>query len=104
MKKTLQLILLLLALATGAPLSAAAQEVHASATGAELKEVTVSVSNATVRIANAAGQRLEVYNMAGVKVATAQIDSSSKSIALDYLPKGCYILRIGNYARKVYLR
>lgn len=70
----------------------------------DLKEVGVSVSNSTVRITNADGQRLEVYNMAGVVVATARIDSPERTITLDHLPKGCYILRIGNIARKVFLR
>ena len=42
--------------------------------------------------------------MTGVKVVTQRIDSSDKVIELDNLPKGCYIIKIGKVARKVYLR
>lgn len=91
-------------LAAVAPSCACAQETRQPAMAQDLKDVSISVSNATVHVTHADGQRLEVYNMAGVKVATVRIDSPDKTIPLDHLPKGCYILRIGNTARKVYLR
>lgn len=69
-----------------------------------VKEPTITINNATVRINNAEGERLEVYNLAGVKVAIVRIDSPAQTINLDHLPKGCYILRVGQIARKVYIR
>lgn len=104
MRKTLLAALLLTALMVVAPHCACAQETRQQAMAQDLKEVFISVSNATVHVTHADGQRLEVYNMAGVKVATVRIDSPDKTIPLEHLPKGCYILRIGNTARKVYLR
>ncbi|MBR0202588.1 MAG: T9SS type A sorting domain-containing protein [Bacteroidaceae bacterium] len=70
---------------------------------AEVTPVTIVVSGAQVHVSGAEGQMLEVYNLAGVRVAVMKIDSEDKSMTLN-LPKGCYILRVGNTARKVSIR
>ncbi|MCR5820673.1 MAG: T9SS type A sorting domain-containing protein [Bacteroidaceae bacterium] len=69
----------------------------------EVSPVSIVVNGAQVRVANAEGQMLEVYNLAGVRVAVVKIDSEDKTINLN-LAKGCYILRVGNTARKVSVR
>jgi hypothetical protein len=69
----------------------------------ELGAITISISENTLHIQNAAGEMLQIYNLTGVKVATYRIDSQDKTLTLS-LPKGCYILQIGKVARKVSVR
>ena len=70
----------------------------------EQQAVSISVTESTLHIKNAEQQVLEVYNLAGVKVITQKIDGNDKAIDLSNLPKGCYIIKVGNTARKVYLK
>lgn len=70
----------------------------------EQTSVTLTVIGNTVRVLNAApGSVLEVYNVLGMKVASIKIDSVDKVITLN-LPKGWYILKIENIARKVAIK
>ena len=70
----------------------------------EQTSVTLTVIGNTVRVLNATpGSVLEVYNVLGVKVASIKIDSVDKVITLN-LPKGWYILKIENIARKVAIK
>lgn len=83
----------------------APQEVQQKAqTEVELAAVTISVNESTIHIKNALNATFEVYNLAGVKVCSQKIDSSDKTIELNNLPKGCYILKVGKTVRKVYLK
>lgn len=63
----------------------------------------IIVNGRQVRVTNAEGQELEVYNLTGTCVATIRIDSEDKTVNLN-LPKGCYILKVGKIARKVSIR
>lgn len=70
----------------------------------EQTSVTLTVIGNTVRVLNATpGSVLEVYNVLGMKVASIKIDSADKVITLN-LPKGWYILKIENIARKVAIK
>ncbi|MBQ7444284.1 MAG: T9SS type A sorting domain-containing protein [Bacteroidaceae bacterium] len=69
----------------------------------EVAQTTIAVSGSTVRVTNAAGQKLEVYDVAGVCVATLRIDSDDITFHLN-LSRGCYILKVGKVARKVAIR
>ena len=87
------------------PCEVKAQDIQRSAPiEQEMNAVTITVTEATVHVKNAEKQVLEIYNMAGVKVATFHIESNDRAIDLGHLPKGCYILKVGKVARKVYLR
>jgi len=66
--------------------------------------VTIEAKGSTLNITNAEGLVLEVYNITGVKVYTTKIDSQSKKIELNQLTSGCYIVKIGKVARKVYIK
>lgn len=70
----------------------------------EVTAVSITVQETTVTVKNAEKQVLEIYNMAGVKVGTFHIESNERVIDLAHLPKGCYILKVGKVARKVFLR
>lgn len=104
MKKIL--IMITAAFLLAMPMEVKAQDIQQQRTTIEQEVVpiTISVNESTIHIKNAEKMVIEIYNMTGVKVVTQRIDSSDKMIELDNLPKGCYIIKIGKVARKVYLR
>ncbi len=70
----------------------------------EVTQIVLTITGSTVRVQNAEkGNTLEIYNILGVKVSSIKIDSSDKTIALN-LPKGCYILKIGDVVRKIAIK
>lgn len=66
-------------------------------------KIEVSIEGGTLRILNAAGQRLYIYNVTGALVKTLVVDSADKRVDLA-LDRGCYIVKVGTFARKIYLR
>ena len=104
MKKIL--IMITAAFLFAMPMEVKAQDIQQQRTTIEqeVAPITISVNESTIHIKNAEKMVIEIYNMTGVKVVTQRIDSSDKMIELDNLPKGCYIIKIGKVARKVYLR
>ncbi len=104
MKKIL--IMITAAFLLAMPMEVKAQDIQQQRTTIEqeVAPITISVNESTIHIKNAEKMVIEIYNMTGVKVVTQRIDSSDKMIELDNLPKGCYIIKIGKVARKVYLR
>ncbi len=103
MKKAL-LYTIVAALTLSVSPTANAQDAQRSAIEQEAAPVTVSVCESTVHIKNADKMSVEIYNLAGVRVASYRIDSPEKVLDLNHLPKGYYILKIGKVARKVQLR
>ena len=81
-----------------------AQDISRSAIENEQAPITITVNESTVHIKNADKKIVSIFNLTGVEVKRISIDSPSKTIDLSFLPKGCYIIKIGNVARKVYLR
>ena len=69
----------------------------------ELMPITINISGTQVHVANAVGKSLEIYNLAGVRVASFKIDSDDKTVSIN-LPKGCYILKVDKVVRKVSLK
>lgn len=71
----------------------------------EMEQVQISVSNgSTIHVKFADGKVLEVYSITGEKVYTQRIDSPSKSYELSSLPKGFYLVKVGDVTRKVFLK
>ena len=102
MKKKL-LILTLGALLLGCP-ATYAQDISKTAIEQEQAPIAIMVNESTVHIKNADKKIVQIFNLTGVEVKRIAIDSPSKTIDLSNLPKGCYIIKIGNVARKVYLK
>lgn len=102
MNKTLK-IMALCALVMATPISVMAEEMF-DGPETETTAVAMTFSANCARISNADGQTLDVYNLAGVKVESFRIDSDEKTVSLNKLPKGCYILKIGTVVRKVSVR
>lgn len=53
-----------------------------------------------LRVTNAAGQTLCVYDVSGAPIKRFKVDGADKSYELN-LRKGCYIVKVGNIVRKV---
>ena len=66
------------------------------------EEITIAINGQSVTISGAQGQSLEVISLTGRKVMTVRIESPAQRIDLN-VPKGCYILKIGKFVRKVSL-
>ena len=66
------------------------------------EEITIAIHGQSVTISGAQGQTLEVISLTGRKVMTVKIESPAQRIDLN-VPKGCYILKIGKFVRKVSL-
>lgn len=71
----------------------------------EMAQIQISITNgSTLHVKNADGQVLEIYNITGVKVFTQRIDSPSRSYELSNQPRGWYLVKIGDFTRKIYLK
>lgn len=96
-------IIALAALIMGSPLAMMAEEMYDNPES-EVSTVTISlVSSRTVRVFGAAGSTLEIYNLAGVKVRTYNVDSNDKTFEVA-LGRGCYMLKVGNVVRKISIK
>lgn len=69
----------------------------------QFSQITITVNESVLRVTGAAGQQLYIYNITGVRVLSIKVDGSDKSYNLN-LPKGCYIVKVGNVVRKISIR
>ena len=65
--------------------------------------VSIVYTNGSLHIVGAADQVVRIYNVVGNKVYETKIDSNDKRIDLS-LPSNCYIVKVGNVARKITVR
>lgn len=74
---------------------------------ADAQEIKISINSNTdgqdVRVRDAEGLKLEIYNVIGVRVAVYRIDSNDKTFSISF-PKGCYLLKVGKVVRKTFIR
>lgn len=66
-------------------------------------DVQIVLSGSTLRIIGGQGQQVEVYNVTGVRVLVRHIDSNDQTFQHN-LPRGCYMVKVGNTVRKVSIR
>ena len=85
------------------PATLSAQDVQHNQIENEQNQVGITISNSCLRVKNAEGLVIEIFNLTGEKVYTQRIESSSKTIVLAHLQRGYYVVKIGNYTRKIYL-
>ncbi len=69
----------------------------------EQNTVSLTILGNNVRVQNALGSALEVYNILGMKVTSIKIDSPDKTVVLN-LSKGWYILKVENITRKIAIK
>ena len=84
------------------PTMAAANEISTedATLNVSSESVRVNLNGRTLHVQNGAGLTLEIYSVTGAKVASYKIDTNDMSIRLE-LPRGCYIVKVGDVARKV---
>ncbi len=104
MKKSI-LIAVLIALTAALPATVKAEScAEASAeTSIQQSEIRISTRNQTIRVQNAQGETVRIYNLTGVEIHKEHIDSPDKELNIK-LSAGCYIVKIGDTARKVTIR
>ncbi len=102
MAKRLQ-ILALGALLLTMPLSMAAQTMHEE-TKTEMPAATLTVKGNQVRINDAEGQVLKIYNLTGTEVKHYRLEANDVQLNLGHLPKGYYIIKVGKVVRKISVR
>ncbi len=61
------------------------------------------LNESSVRVTNANGHTLYVYNVAGVCVQSFKIEGHDRKYDLN-LPKGCYIVKVGKTVRKISIK
>ncbi len=87
------------------PASMLADDNQKAQTEMEMNQISISVSASNLRVKNADGGILQIYSITGELILTHKIDGQSKSYDLANLQHGVvYIVKIGNFTRKIYLR
>ncbi len=66
-------------------------------------DVQIVLTGSSLRIVGGQGQQVEVYNVTGVRVFARHIDSNDQTFQHS-LPRGCYMVKVGNTVRKVSIR
>ena len=66
----------------------------------EMQSVSITIKEGSVKVANAQGQKLEIFNLAGVRISSLALESEEATLKLN-LSRGCYILKVGKTVRKV---
>lgn len=66
----------------------------------EMQGVSITIKEGNVKVTNAQGQKLEIFNLAGVRISSLALESEEASLKLN-LSRGCYILKVGKTVRKV---
>lgn len=62
------------------------------------EEVIMTLQGRDLNVKHAAGKTLEIFSVTGSRIATYRIDTSDKTVKLN---RGCYIVKVGNIARKI---
>jgi len=92
----------LLAFLLAVPVSASAGYM-AGVTEYQDIEPSITYTQGVLYVNGAEGKTLEIVSLTGRKVMEEQIDSPAQKFELN-LPKGCYIVKVGNVVRKISVR
>lgn len=65
-------------------------------------EVSISLRGNQLRVTNADGQTVEVYNITGVKVFVHRVEGDDRTFTLS-AERGIYIVKVGKLVRRVTL-
>lgn len=98
-------ILVLLAAFLGTPVLANGVEQN-DEVETEMQQITITVKGEkgdVVKICNAQGMKLEIYNLAGFRVNIISIENEEATMKLN-IPKGYYLLKVGKVVRKISIR
>ncbi len=95
---------LLLMVCLAMPVSLMAQDIQQSQVEMEQNQISITVSSSCLRVKNADGQLLEIFSLTGEKVYSQRIEGQSRAFELGQLQRGYYIVKVGKFTRKIYLR
>lgn len=102
MKKTILLISLLFTL-TSMPMMAKAKPLSSAEPEAQevlQSDIRISVKGNSLRIVGASGLVVDIYNVTGQKVKSIKLNANDETVNTG-LPKGCYIVKVGDVVRKI---
>lgn len=68
-----------------------------------LQDISIVLVGANLHVTGANGLTLYIYNVTGVCVQSFKVEGNDKRYELN-LNKGCYIVKVGNVARKISIR
>lgn len=102
MTRLLLAVTLLLAISLATPMSAWAESESPAAQQAS-QEVEIVLRGNVLRIVGANGLDAKIYNLAGVCVMAFKVEGNDRHYDIN-LRKGCYIVKVGNTARKVFVK
>lgn len=98
------LVILLATLMMAAPKQAKANRMPEIEFIDNVQKPVISVEENNIRVTEASGLTLNVYNLAGgAPIMSVKIDSQDKRFELN-LPKGIYIIKVGKIARKIVIK
>ena len=63
--------------------------------------IKIELTGSTLAVSGAQGKVLHIYNLIGVEILVAKIDSNLKYFDLTNLPKGIYPVKVGNISKKI---
>ena len=66
-------------------------------------KITLEVKGSSINVCGAQGMELQVISLTGRLLATYRIESPVQRVDLN-LSRGCYVIKIGDIARKVLIR
>lgn len=93
---------LMIALLACAPLSLHA-EASVEVIEQGVQEIGITLSQSNLHVTGANGETLYIYKVTGVCVMSFKVEGNDKRYELN-LPKGCYIVKVGDVVRKVSIR
>lgn len=102
MTKYIYTIILALTMLVAAP-AAACAEPYVDIIEQEQQISVGIIGDSNLRVQNANGLTLYVYNVAGVIVQTVKVTGVDFSLDLN-LSRGCYIIKVGKVVRKISVR
>lgn len=100
MKKILLYILLSFFTFPTAIVAAPIESSFAPLEAVPVEGISISIKGRELRVQNAEGLSIDIYNVAGVKVATQRVDSNDKIVSLT-IERGIYIVKVGKVARRI---
>lgn len=68
-----------------------------------LQDINITLAGNNLHVTGANGQTLYIYKVTGVCVQTFKVEGMDKRYELN-LPKGCYIVKVGDVVRKISIR
>ena len=100
MKQLLNIMLCSLALAMPVEGVAHSMTIESEISQVTKSAVSIMVKGHQIRVQHAQGLLMEIYSVTGSKVFSQKIDSNDQTLQLG-LTRGCYIIKVGDVARKI---